>query len=409
MAAAGQTLEKKAKKKKIALTGNYAVAYAVKSCDVDVVAAYPITPQSPIVEKISEYIANGEMDAEMIHVESEHSALSALVGASAFGARVFTATSSQGLEFMHEILYIASGLRLPIVMALSNRALSAPLNIWNDYGDAMSARDAGWIMIFDETVQEAHDAVVIAYRIAEHPDVLLPVMITLDGFILSHTVEPVEPVEKEEALKFAPKRPRGYRPVLDPDKPVTMGVVGTPDYYYEFKRQQAEAMKKAVPVIDEAFRDFCKTFGRCYERVETYKMDDAEYVLISMGATFGNVRAAVDKLRKEGVKAGGLKIKVFRPFPADLVAKYLGEGRVKAVGVLDRAVSFGAAVEGPLFMEVVTSLAVRGIQVPLVSFVHGLGGRDIFTDEVVQMFKILMDHASRGRSATQTYYIGVRE
>ncbi len=408
MAAVEARVEAK-QRKRIALTGNYAVAYAVKSADVDVVAAYPITPQSPIVEKISEYIANGELDAEMIHVESEHSALSALVGASAFGARVFTATSSQGLEFMHEILYIASGLRLPIVMALANRALSAPLNIWNDYGDAMSARDAGWIMIFDETVQEAHDAVIIAYRIAEHPDVLLPTMITLDGYILSHTVEPVEPVEREDALRFAPKRPRGYRPVLDPDKPVTMGVVGTPDYYYEFKRQQVEAMRNSVPIIEEAFRDFCKMTGRCYERVEPYKMDDAEYVLISMGATFGNVRAAVDKLRREGVKAGGLKIKVFRPFPADLLAKYLGSGRVKAVGVLDRAVSFGGATEGPVFNEVVAALALRGIHLPMVSFVHGLGGRDIFTDEVVKMFKILMEYASRGQSATQTYFIGVRE
>ncbi len=408
MAAAEARLEAR-QKKRIALTGNYAVAYAVKSADVDVVAAYPITPQSPIVEKISEYIANGELDAEMIHVESEHSALSALVGASAFGARVFTATSSQGLEFMHEILYIASGLRLPIVMALANRALSAPLNIWNDYGDAMSARDTGWIMIFDETVQEAHDAVIIAYRIAEHPDVLLPTMITLDGYILSHTVEPVEPVEREDALKFAPKRPRGYRPVLDPDKPVTMGVVGTPDYYYEFKRQQVEAMRNSVPIIEEAFRDFCKMTGRCYERVEPYKMDDAEYVLISMGATFGNVRAAVDKLRKEGVKAGGLKIKVFRPFPADLLAKYLGSGNVKAVGVLDRAVSLGGATEGPVFNEVVAALALRGINLPMVSFIHGLGGRDIFTDEVVKMFKILMEYASRGQSATQTYFIGVRE
>ncbi len=408
MVAAEARLEAR-QKKRIALTGNYAVAYAVKSVDVDVVAAYPITPQSPIVEKISEYIANGELDAEMIHVESEHSALSALVGASAFGARVFTATSSQGLEFMHEILYIVSGLRLPIVMALANRALSAPLNIWNDYGDAMSARDTGWIMIFDETVQEAHDAVIIAYRIAEHPDVLLPVMVTLDGYILSHTVEPVEPVEREEALRYAPKRPRGYRPVLDPDKPITMGIVSTPDYYYEFKRQQVEAMRNSVPVIEEALRDFCKMTGRCYERVEPYRMDDAEYVLVSMGATFGNVRAAVDKLRREGVKAGGLKIKVFRPFPADLLAKYLGSGNVKAVGVLDRAVSIGSVTEGPVFNEVVTALALRGIQLPMVSFVHGLGGRDIFTDEVVQMFKILMEHASRGQSATQTYFIGVRE
>ncbi len=397
------------KAKRLALTGNYAVAYAVKSCDVDVVAAYPITPQSPIVEKISEFIANEELDAEMVHVESEHSALSAVVGAVAFGARAFTATSSQGLEFMHEILFIASGLRLPVVMAIANRALSAPLNIWNDYSDVMSARDAGWITIFNETAQEAHDAVVMAYRIAEDPRVLIPTIITLDGYILSHTVEPVEVIEREEALKFAPKRPRGYRPVLDPDKPITMGVVGTPEYYYEIKYQLIHAMRESVKVIDEVFSDFCKTFGRCYERVEPYRMDDAEYVLISMGATFGEVRAAVDKLRREGVKAGGLKIKVFRPFPADLLEKYIGGGNVKAVGVLDRAVTVGGATEGPVFNEVATALALRGIRLPMVSFVHGLGGRDIFADDVVKMFKILMEHASRGESARRTYFIGVRE
>ncbi len=408
MVAATLEAKKEVTRKRLALTGNYAVAYAVKAMDVDVVAAYPITPQSPIVEKISEFIANGEMDAEMIHVESEHSALSALVGASAAGARVFTATSSQGLEFMHEILYIASGLRLPLVMALANRALSAPLNIWNDYSDAMSARDAGWIMIFDETAQEAHDAVAIAYRVAEHPDVLLPTMVTLDGYILSHTVEPVDVIEQEEALKFAPKRPRGYRPVLDPDKPVTMGVVGTPEYYYEFKMQQVDAMRRAPAYIDEAFRDFCRIFGRCYERVMTYKMDDAEYAIVSLGATFGSVRAAVDKLRKEGIKAGGIKIKVFRPFPADMLVKIIEESKLKGLGVLNRAVSFGATVEDPLFLEVATTLAVRGIQLPLVSFVHGLGGRDIFTEEIVRAFKILIEHASRGSSSTRTYFIGVR-
>ncbi len=407
--AVAEQARREAVRKRLALTGNYAVAYAVKAMDVDVVAAYPITPQSPIVEKISEFIANGELDAEMIHVESEHSAISALVGASAFGARVFTATSSQGLALMHEILYIASGLRLPIVMAIANRALSAPLNIWNDYGDVMGTRDAGWITIFNENVQEVHDAVVIAYRIAEDPRVLIPTMITLDGYILSHTVEPVEPVEREEALRYAPKRPRGYRPVLDPDKPVTMGVVGTPDYYYEIKYQLIHAMRESVPVIEEAFREFCKMTGRCYERVEPYRMDDAEYVIISMGATFSEVRLAVDKLRREGVKAGGLKIKVWRPFPADLLEKYLGSGTVKAVGVLDRAVTVGGATEGPVFNEVAAALALRDIRLPMVSFVHGLGGRDIFADDVVKMFKLLMEHASRGESARRTYFIGVRE
>lgn len=395
------------KYKRIPSTGNYAAAYAAADADVDVVAVYPITPQVQIAEMLAEMIANGELEAEMIHVESEHSALSAVVAAAAAGARVFTATSSQGLELMHEILWIASGMRQPVVLALATRALSAPINIWNDYSDAMSARDTGWIILFSENVQEVYDNIIQAFYISEHPDVLLPVMVTLDGYILSHTVEPLIRIPRDEVLSYAVKREYGYRPVLNPDKPVTMGPLGTPSYYYEIKRQQVEALRNSLKIIEEAGREFGKRFGRSYGFIEPYMMDDAEYVMVSLGATASLVKAAVNRLRKEGVKAGMLKIRVFRPFPDEEVAKWLENA--KGVAVLDRAIAFGGPVEGPLFKDVVVSLALRGIQKPMVSFIHGLGGRDIFVREVVDMYRILIDYVNKGKSTVRTIFYGVRE
>ncbi|MET1101907.1 MAG: ferredoxin oxidoreductase [Pyrodictiaceae archaeon] len=395
------------KYKRIPSTGNYAAAYAAADADVDVVAVYPITPQVQIAEMLAEMIANGELEAEMIHVESEHSALSAVVAAAAAGARVFTATSSQGLELMHEILWIASGMRQPVVLALATRALSAPINIWNDYSDAMSARDTGWIILFSENVQEVYDNIIQAFYISEHPDVLLPVMVTLDGYILSHTVEPLIRIPRDEVLSYAVKREYGYRPVLNPDKPVTMGPLGTPSYYYEIKRQQVEALRNSPKIIEEAGREFGKRFGRSYGFIEPYMMDDAEYVMVSLGATASLVKAAVNRLRKEGVKAGMLKIRVFRPFPDEEVAKWLENA--KGVAVLDRAIAFGGPVEGPLFKDVVVSLALRGIQKPMVSFIHGLGGRDIFVREVVDMYRILIDYVNKGKSTVRTIFYGVRE
>ncbi|BEP16780.1 ferredoxin oxidoreductase [Pyrofollis japonicus] len=396
----------KKEKKRIAATGADAAAYAVRDVDVDVVAVYPITPQAPIAENIAQMIADGEIDAELIHVESEHSAMSAVVAAAATGARAFTATSSQGLELMHEVLYIASGLRQPVVMALATRALSAPINIWNDYADAMGMRDTGWIMIFSENVQEVYDNLIQAFRIAEHPDVLLPVVVTLDGYILSHTTEPLEPMSREEALSFAPKRPRGYRPVLDPDEPVTIGVLGAPNWYQEVKVQQALAMRESRRVIEETGKEFGRIFGREYGFIEPYMMDDAEVAIVTLGATSSLVKAAVNRLREQGVKAGMVKIRVFRPFPAEELAKALEN--VNAVGVLDRAVSFGGAVEGPLFMEVATSLALRGIVKPMVSFIHGLGGRDIFVKDVMEMYQKLLEAAKTGKSVTRTLFYGVK-
>lgn len=409
------TLEKKEKRKeelkqvigkRIATTGNYAAALAVRDADVDVAAIYPITPQVQIAEKIAEFVANGELDAEVIHVEGEHSAMSAVVAAAATGARVFTATSSQGLEYMHEMLYIASSLRQPVVMALATRALSAPINIWNDYADAFGMRETGWIMLFSENVQEVYDNLVQAFRIAEHPDVLLPVVVTLDGYILSHTVEPLELLGREEALSFAPKRPRGYRPVLDPDYPITVGTLGTPQWYYEAKYQQVVALRESKRVIEGAGREFGKKYGREYGLIEKYMMDDAELAFVSLGATASLVKAAVDRLRKEGVKAGMIKIRVLRPFPTDEIVEALED--VEAWATLNRAISYGAAIEEPLFTEIAAALAVRGIVKPMASFVHGMGGRDIFVREIVEMYKKLDEIRRSGRRVKRTYFWGVK-
>jgi pyruvate ferredoxin oxidoreductase alpha subunit len=403
---ASEARPKAGTKRRIAATGNHAAAYAVREVDIDVAAIYPITPQVQIAEKISEMVANGDLDAEIIPVESEHSAMSAVVAAAATGARVFTATSSQGLELMHEILYIASSLRQPVVMALATRALSAPINIWNDYGDAMSMRDTGWIMLFSENVQEVYDNIIQAYYIAEHPDVLLPVVVTLDGYILSHTVEPLELVSREDALSYAVKRPRGYRPVLDPDKPISIGTLAAPNWYYEIKRQQIEAVRQSIRVVEEAGREFGKRFGREYGLVEPYYMDDAEVAMVSMGATASLVKAAVKRLRSEGMKVGMIKIRTYRPFPAETLAKLLEN--VDAVGVLDRAVVYGGPTEGPVFNDLVVTLTLRGIVKPMVSFVHGLGGRDIYVSEVVEMFKKLYEAKKAGRSVKRTIFFGVR-
>ena len=393
-------------RKRIGAKGNFAAAMAVRDVDIDVAAIYPITPQVQIAEKISEYVANEELDAEIVPVEGEHSAMSVVVAAAAAGARVFTATSSQGLEYMHEVLYIASGLRQPVVMALATRALSAPINIWNDYADLFGMRDTGWIALVSENVQEVYDNIVQAYRIAEHPDVLLPVVVTLDGYILSHTVEPLEPLGREEALRFAPKRPRGYRPILDPDRPMSFGTVGVPAWYHEIKYQQVKAMRDSRRIIEETGREFGKRYGRSYGFIEEYMMDDAELAFVSLGATASLVKAAVKRLRKEGVKAGMVKIRVLRPFPKEEIVKALEN--VEAWATLNRAISYGAAFEDPLYLEVAASLAAEGIVKPSASFIHGMGGRDIFVKEVMAMYRKLQEHAKSGRSAKRTYFWGVK-
>ncbi len=391
--------------KRTSLSSNYAAAYAVKMADVDVIAAYPITPQTHIVEKLSEFIANGELNAEMIHVESEHSAMSASIGASAAGARVFTATASQGLELMHEILHIASGMRLPIVMAVAARALSPPINIWADYSDIMNARDTSWIIYIVSSAQETFDTIIQAYKLAENKEVLLPVMVGFDGFVLSHTFEAVDLPEEEEVRKFIPKQVTWY--TLDPDNPLTLGPLGTPEWYYEFKYQQVVALKKALEVARKVDEEYGKAFGRRYGLVEPYKLDDAEIAIVAYGALASTAKAAVDEARKNGLKVGLLRLRLFRPFPVEDIVKHLEN--VKAVGVMDRAIAFGAPYGGPVFADILESLYMKGIDVNLSSFILGIGGRPMYLHDVLTVIKKVKEIADSGRRTIETYYIGVRE
>ncbi|HDJ22060.1 MAG TPA: pyruvate ferredoxin oxidoreductase, partial [Candidatus Bathyarchaeota archaeon] len=315
------------------LNGDEAVAYAQKQVNPDVVAAYPITPQTIIVERFSEYVADGEVDTEFVSVESEHSAMSCCVGASAAGARAFTATAANGLALMWEILYIASSLRLPIVMAVANRALSGPINIHNDHSDSMGARDSGWIQIYCENAQEVYDASLEAWRIAEHPDILLPVMICLDGFTLSHTMENVWTLPDEAVKSFVGDRVfpkvKGHLGEaelrLDPENPLTMGPLDLQDYYFEHKIHQVKAMEQALKHIHEVEEEWAQLSGRSYSYVEPYRMEDAEVALVGMGSMMGTVRHVVDELRGEGIKAGMVKLRLFRPFPAQHLKEAVGE------------------------------------------------------------------------------------
>ncbi|MBP1729669.1 MAG: pyruvate flavodoxin/ferredoxin oxidoreductase domain protein [Deltaproteobacteria bacterium] len=360
-----------------------AVAEAAQLARVEVVAAYPITPQTHIVEHLSELVADGELEASYVTVESEHSAMSACVGASAAGARTFTATSSQGLELMHEILFIASGLRLPIVLVTANRALSAPLNIWNDHSDVMAARDCGWIMLFCTNGQEAVDSVIMAFRIAEDRRVLLPVMINIDGFILTHVVEPVEFPSQELVDAFLPSYVPAY--TLHPDKPVTMGAYGLPEIYTECKYAQETALVNSKPVVLEVMEAFGRQFGRSYKPVETYLADDADVLFIAMGAINENIMSAVDELRGEGKKAGLVNLRLYRPFPGEeLVAALRGRQRV---AVVERAMPAGA-INSPLYSEI-SSLAFRsGIDgLILKNFVIALGGRDAMPSDFRHIFE----------------------
>lgn len=382
----------------LALTSNYAAAYAVKAADVDVVAVYPITPQTTIVEKIAEFVDDGELNAELIHVESEHSAMSAVVGAAAAGARVFTATSSQGLELMHEVLHIASGLRLPVVMAVPARALSAPISIHGDYSDVMNTRDTGWITYIASSAQEVYDTIIQAYKVAE--TVLLPAMVAYDGFLMSHTTEPVELNDEGEVRRFLPRKDRPN--VLRPEKPITMGAFAMPDYYYEIKYQVQEALQSSLKVIEEVDQEYGRTFGRSYGIVQTYKMEDADYAIVAYGgASFGNAREAVDMARERGVRAGAIRLRVFRPFPADYLAKLLAG--VKAFAVVDRAIAFGGPAGGPVFTEVAAALWMRGIDTPGLSIIHGVGQRSMYVEDFVKIFDMLKDG-----ERNKVVYMGLR-
>jgi len=390
-----------------ALAGNEAIATAMRQINPDVVAAYPITPQTFTVQTFADFVADGLVDTEFVTVESEHSAMSACVGASAAGARVMTATASNGLALMWEILYIAASSRCPIVMSLVNRALSGPVNIHCDHADVMGMRDSGWIILFSEDGQEAYDNLIQAVCIGEHADVLLPVAVCQDGFITSHSVERVEIYDDADVAalvgEYHPKMP-----LLDLENPKTYGPVDFYDYYYEHKRQQIEAMENAQEVILEVAAEFNESFGRNYGLFDSYRLENAEVAVVVANSTAGTAKIVVDQLREAGVKAGLLKPRVFRPFPGKELADALGH--VKAVAVLDRSVSFGAMNNaGPLFLEIVAALAVHGMQVPVADYVYGLGGRDILPNEIEAVYQEMLRVAERGQVERSVTFLGVRE
>ncbi|MCE4625052.1 MAG: ferredoxin oxidoreductase [Desulfurococcales archaeon] len=391
--------------KRLPLSTNYAVAYAVKDLDVDVVSAYPITPQTTVVEKIAEFIADGELDAEMIHVESEHSALSAAAGASATGVRAFTATASQGLELMHEVLHIVSGLRLPIVMTVATRALSAPISIWNDYSDLMNTRDTSWITLIVSSAQEAYDAVVEAYKVAEDPEILLPVMVGYDGYIMSHTYEPVlVPEDPTIVREFAPKNYDRIK--LDPDRPVTFGTIADPNWYYEFKYQQVEAMMRALKKIEEVNEEFYKVFGRRYKHIETCCTDDADVILLTYGGIYGTFLEAVRKMNSNGEKVGVARLRTWRPFPAEDIVKALGSARL--VVVADRAISYGARIAGPVALEVMSSFYGDPDAPQVMSVIVGIGQRRVTEKTVAEIVDYAFRVLERGRVPRESLYWGVR-
>jgi len=395
------------------LNGDEAVAYATKQVNPDVVAAYPITPQTIIVERYSEYVADGAVDTEFVAVESEHSAMSCSVGASAAGARAFTATASAGLALMWEILYIASSLRLPIVMALANRALSGPINIHNDHSDGMGARDTGWIQIYCENAQEVYDASIQAWRIGEHLKIQLPVMVCLDGFTLSHTMENVYTLPDSVVKEFVGDRPfievEGHMGKgelrLNPDMPLTMGPLDLQDFYFEHKMHQVEALNDALEYIKEIDDEWEELSGRKYDYAEPYLMDDAEVALIGMGSMVGTIRYVVDELRSEGVKAGMVKLRLFRPFPTEQIMKAVGD--VPVLGVMEKCISFGAPAS-PLMEEIMTAYYHDKDKPLLANYVVGLGGKDVSPKMIRKAYDGLLKAKESGKVEKFMSYIGVR-
>ncbi|MDI6819209.1 MAG: pyruvate synthase subunit PorA [Methanothermobacter thermautotrophicus] len=349
------------------ISANQAVAEAAKLAKPKVIPVYPITPQTSISEYLAKFVADGELKAEYIRVESEHSAMSACVGASGAGVRVFTATSSQGLALMHEIVYAAAGLRNPIVMANANRALSAPLSIWNDQQDSIAERDSGWMQIYVENGQEALDSVLLSYRVSEDRDVLLPSMVCLDGFILTHTVEPVDIPSQEDVDSFLPE----FQPqvMLDPDEPMSLGTFTDPDYYMEARYEVEKAMERSRKIIERACREFSEMFGREYGLVEEYRCEDAEIILVAMGSVCSTLREVIDELRDKGKAVGLLKVRVHRPFPAEEIKRAVRNA--SKVAVLDKNITF--SVGGALYTEISALLRDREVY----GFIVGLGGRDI--------------------------------
>lgn len=368
--------------KRVMLTGNYACAYGAKVARAEVIPVYPITPQTHIMEKLSDFVTHGELDAEFISVESEHTAMAVAIAAQATGARAFTATSAQGLVYMHENLFVASGLRLPIVMAVVNRALGAPNSIFADLSDALDQRDTGWIQIFVENAQEAHDMVLQAYRIAENEEVLLPVFISFEGIIISHLMEPVELMDQDLADEFlAPYEPKHLQ--LHPDRIVSMGQILMDDsYYMEYRYQQQEGMDRALKVIPQVDEAFGRIFGRRYGGLfQAEMMEDAEVALLTAGSLASTARAVVQALRSEGLKIGLVKMRTFRPFPLQELREILQN--VRCVAVIERDVSIGAG--GVIYVEVSHSLYGLKNHPRLVNYIVGLGGRDMRFEDVAKI------------------------
>jgi pyruvate ferredoxin oxidoreductase alpha subunit len=401
----------------MALNGDEAVAYAAKQSDVDVVAAYPITPQTIIVEKFSEYVANGEVQTEFVCTESEHSALAACLAASVTGARTFSASASAGLALMHEMLFVTSGCRAPVVMAIANRALSAPLNIHGDQSDSMAQRDSGWIQLYVESGQEAYDSIIQAFRVAEDFQVLLPVMVGLDGFTLSHSLENVKVLADDVVKKFVGPRQlplvathegKNVPFKLDPENPMTMGPIAFPDFYFEFKRQQEGAMKNALAVIQQVNSEYAEVSGRSYGNglVDAYCLGDAEIATVCVGSTAGTMKTVVDELRQEGVKAGLLRIRTFRPFPLEEVRSALEN--VKAIAIMDKSMSFGGN-GGAVFHEVRHALYDAKSRPFAVDYIYGLGGRDTSPKEFRRVYDDLHRIVHTGHVDKLVHYMGLRE
>jgi pyruvate ferredoxin oxidoreductase alpha subunit len=381
-------------------SGNWAVAEAMRQINPDVVAAYPITPSTDIPMKFSEFVADGAVDTNLVTVESEHSAISACLAASISGARVMTASSANGVALMHEIFPIAASYRAPIVFALVNRSLGAPINIHCDHSDSMAERDSSWIQLYCEDGQEVYDSMIMSVRLAEHNDVLLPVFVCQDGFITSHCFEPVEFLDDEQVTKFIGER-QPINSLLDIKNPVAYGSLALTDYYFEIKRQQIEAMKNVRKVYEDVSEEFAALTGRKYPVVEGYRTDDADHIMVIMSSATGAAKETVDALREKGHKVGCLRIRMFRPFPAKDIVDVLK--KAKNIAVCDRAAGFGAAA--PLFTEIKGALYDKGVMVPVNSYVYGLGGRDFFPHNAEEAFMDLIEN----RMSAGEKYLGLRE
>ena len=385
------------------MSGSEAIAKAVVQSNVDFVSAYPITPQTIIVERLSDLVASGETKTAFVNVESEHSALSACVGASLAGGRVFTATSSQGLALMHEVLYLTSGLRCPIVMAVANRALSAPISIHGDHSDMMGSRDSGWIQLYVENAQEGYDWCIQAYKIAEDERVSLPFTVNMDGYVITHSVEPIALIDDAAVGNFLP--PRQSRFKIDVKNPITFGTLTLPDYYMEFKKQQDDAMRNVPEVFTEVTKSFTDLSARHYDSIVPFELEDAKVAIVSLGSASGTIRWVARRLRKQGLPVGAVKIALYRPFPHEEVGRILEN--IDVVIVLERALSLGSHC-GPLGSDVVCSLYNRSGQPRVMDVVAGLGGRDLSPDNIEQMFRTGLE-AAKGPTGLEFEFAGVRE